>query len=289
MKSKVVCVYHKNCIDGTSSAAVLLMKHPDANLFSFNYKYSEEEFNSLLSVIDKDTVVYVLDFSFNIHDLNRLLDKSKKVIMIDHHISVKDKFDENFLSNRNLEFIYDTEHSGSSLTYKYFFGDKPNKIIEFVEDRDLWRWKFGDHTNHVNSYLFLFIDNPIKMKDIIENSNVEEILDKGKVINEYKSKLIESVLEKTKEVIIRIDSYNVRAYNTNLFQSEIGSVLCKKYDEVVCLFSFSYDYVILSFRGLEHHNPSALDLAKILGGGGHKNAAGATVSIKKFNDMIQVL
>lgn len=37
------------------------------------------------------------------------------------------------------------------------------------------------------------------MKDIIENSNVEEILDKGKVINEYKSKLIESVLEKNQK------------------------------------------------------------------------------------------
>lgn len=285
-RTNVLGVYHKNCIDGTASAAVLLMKYPNANVFSLSYKYSQIEFDTLLSYIDENTIVYVLDFSFDKNDLQLLMDKSKKVVLIDHHITSKEKFDNEFLSKDKFEFIFDIHHSGSMLTYKYFFPDKNNKIIEFIEDRDIWKWEFGKYTEYVNSYLFLFIENPKAMKQIIENVNIEEILEKGKSINEYKNKIINSILENNKEIHLSIGNYVVFSLNTNILQSEIGSILCEKYDKPVCIFNISSDNVILNFRSLEHHYPSALDLAKLVGGGGHKNAAGATVCISDFMKMI---
>lgn len=87
---------------------------------------------------------------------------------------------------------------------------------------------------------------------------------------------------------MKIGDYKVRAYNTGLFQSEIGNILSTKFDQAVCLFSINGDYVKLSFRSLDSHNPSALDLAKLLNGGGHRNAAGASVSITEFCSMLLI-
>jgi oligoribonuclease NrnB/cAMP/cGMP phosphodiesterase (DHH superfamily) len=65
-------------------------------------------------------------------------------------------------------------------------------------------------------------------------------------------------------------------------------LLATRYNEAVCLFSINGDYVKLSFRSLDNYNPSALDLAKLLNGGGHRNAAGASVSINEFCSMIMM-
>jgi len=98
---------------------------------------------------------------------------------------------------------------------------------------------------------------------------------------------LQNILDKSKEIFIYIGDYKVRAYNISSFQSELGNVLAKKYDETICLFGISDDNVFLSFRSLSHHTPSALDLAKTVGGGGHRDAAGAVVHIRKFFDMLQ--
>lgn len=283
----IACVYHKGCIDGTASAAVLLMKHPQARLFGFSHDYKEKDLNELLDSIDENTVVYLLDFSLrDVNDLSKLLEKAKKVIVIDHHISAKDKMEGNSIAHENLEFIFDNSRSGASLTYQYFFGNDKNRLIDLIEDRDLWKWELGESTEFANNYLFLFVDNPHAMKSIMESFNIEDILSRGKAISEYKNKLLQNILEKNKEVFIHIGDYKVRAYNTNLFQSELGNILAQKYDEPICLFGISSDNVFLSFRSLSHHTPSALDLARTVGGGGHRNAAGAVVNISKFFDML---
>ncbi|MEM4166810.1 MAG: DHHA1 domain-containing protein [Candidatus Bilamarchaeaceae archaeon] len=283
-----VCIYHKGCIDGTVAAAVLLMKYPQAKLFGFSHDYKQEDLNELLGCINKNTVVYFLDFfPRSVNDLLNLLEKAKKVVVIDHHISTKYKTEGNSIVHENLEFIFDNNRSGASLTYQYFFGNDKNKLIEFVEDRDLWRWKLGENTEFANNYLFLFVDNPHAMKGVIESCDIEDILSKGKVISEYKNKLLQNILDKSKEIFVYIGDYKVRAYNISSFQSELGNVLAKKYDEPICLFGISDDNVFLSFRSLSHHRPSALDLAKTVGGGGHRDAAGAVVHIRKFFDMLQ--
>ena len=71
-------------------------------------------------------------------------------------------------------------------------------------------------------------------------------------------------------------------------RSSIGQKLSKKHEETVCLYRISGDEVSMSFRGIEGSSPSSVELAEILGGGGHKNAAGAAVTLKEFLKMIVV-
>lgn len=285
---KTICIYHKNCTDGTTAAAVLLLKYPECKLYNLDHNYKSEDIDNILQDVDKDTTVFIVDFSLKENDLKRVVDTAGEVINIDHHISVKQMLEEFSKKYANFKFVFDNDSSGASLTYRYFFGSDIPKLIRYVEDKDIWRWEFGEETKDVNNYLFLFTNKPDKIKDLILSGELEEIIQKGKVISEYTNYLINGFVDKSKDLFIKIGDYKVRAYNAGLFQSEIGNILSSKFEQAVCLFSINGDYAKLSFRSLDGHNPSALDLAKLLGGGGHRNAAGASLSLTEFCNMLLI-
>ncbi|MFN3978216.1 MAG: DHH family phosphoesterase [Sulfurihydrogenibium azorense] len=284
---KTVCIYHKNCTDGTTAAAILLLKYPDCKAFALDHNYRDEEFQPILDEVDENTAVYIVDFSIKQPFLEKLVSKAKEVINIDHHISAKDMIEEFTKKYNNFKLVFDNDKSGASLTWKYLFGSNPPDIVKYVEDKDIWKWEFGDTTKYVNDYLFLYTNKPQELRQLLDK-DINEIIEKGKIINQYTTYLIDSFVEKSKDLFIQIGSYKVRAYNTGLFQSEIGNKLSTIYDQAVCLFSINGDYVKLSFRSLDHHNPSALDLAKMLNGGGHRNAAGASMNLKEFCNILLI-
>ena len=150
---KVVCIYHGNCTDGTTAAAVLLTKFPDCVLFPFEHGYKPEDFQEVVDKVDKNTVVYIVDFSLKEEDLKTLLSIAKKVVIIDHHIGVKGLLEKLSKEYENLEYVFDNHRSGASLTWIYFYG-KENipDLIKYVEDKDIWTWKYGEITKYVNTY-----------------------------------------------------------------------------------------------------------------------------------------
>ncbi len=284
---KIVCIYHKNCTDGTTAAAIVLKKYPDAVCIGLEHNFKEEDFENILNIIDNETVVYIVDFSLKPQFLEKVIKKAKEVINIDHHISAREILEKESEKFDNFKFVFDNNKSGASLTWQYLFGDNPPDLVKYVEDKDIWKWQYGDLTKYVNDYLFIFTNKPEKVKNLL-NEDISEIIEKGKIINMYSTYIINTFVEKAKDLYIRIGNYIIRAFNSGLFQSEIGNLLSTKYNEAVCLFSINGDFVKLSFRSLDNHNPSALDLAKLLNGGGHKNAAGASVSINEFCNMIVI-
>jgi len=282
---KIVCIYHKNCTDGTTSAAVLIKKFPDCKLFPLGHNYKEEEINQLLELTDNNTVVYVVDFSLKPKDLEKLLKKAKKVINIDHHIGVKEILEKFAQEYPNFEFIFDNNSSGASLTWKYFFGEPVPQLIKYVEDKDIWKWEFGENTKYVDAYLIMLTDKPQELKNLI-SENIDKIKEKGKLISEFIDYLIDKFVENVNPTYIKIDNCIVKAFNTGLFQSEIGNILSKKYNEPVALFSINGDFVKISFRSIEGQKLTALQLAKALGGGGHKHAAGAGICLTEFCNIV---
>ncbi len=287
MEDKILCIYHKNCTDGTTAAAVLLTKFPDCKLFPLDHNYKEEDIENLLNEIDKNTTVYIVDFSLREGDTEKILKKAKKVINIDHHIGVKERLEELAKKYPNFEFIFDNHRSGASLTWIYFYGkEKIPEIIKLVEDKDIWTWKYGEKTKYVNSYLTILTDKPEEIKELILRDDISKLIENGKIISQFTDYLINNFIEKVKEIEIKIGEYTVKGYNTGLFQSEIGNILSTNLKQAVALFSISGYTVKFSFRSTEGNKPTALELAQILGGGGHKHAAGAAVSLNEFCNMI---
>lgn len=282
MSKKIIGIYHKDCIDGTSAAAVLLRKFPDVSLFPLSHAYTKADIKPILEQAKNGAKIYTVDCGLGI---NELLENGHKVTVIDHHIGFKDMMQKIAENNPNAEYIFDNDKSGASLAWSYFFPDeKEPELIRYVEDADLWKWEYGDDTKYVNNYLVMFKDDPKTMLEILEG-DLSEIKEKGSIISQYADNEIE-LLIKTPSIKVKIDGHVVPAYNITTYQSACGNILSDKLGSVVAMFTVQGNNVNLSFRSKEHQSPTSLELAQALGGGGHKCASGADILLKDFLSMI---
>ena len=279
---KILAIYHKNCIDGTTAAAVMLRKFPQVVLFPLSNGYTAEDLDPVFLLIDNETEIYTVDCGSGVREL---LTKGFKVTTLDHHIGVKDSLNLLAKENPNFTYIFDNDRSGASLAWQYFFPDeKLPELIKFVEDSDLWKGQFGDETRYVNNYLWMFTNNPQGVLNIIEG-NLDEVKMKGEVISNYTNKEILELIE-LPSLNIKIGEYILPAYNITTHESACGNILSEKYNQTAVMYTIKGNVVKFSFRSKENQTPSALDLAKILGGSGHVNAAGARVILKEFISML---
>lgn len=279
---KVVVIYHKDCIDGTTAAAVVLRRFPEAKLFPLSHDPSVDDLEKVLAIIDSDTDIYTVDCGIGVQEI---LSRGFKVMTIDHHVGVKDSLDLLVKENTNFTYLFDNEKSGASLAWQYFFPDEElPEIIKLVEDSDLWKGQFGEDTKNVNNYLWLFINEPDKILQILEG-DLNEVKKQGKVISVYAEKEIMKLVE-IPAISLKIGEHIFPAYNITNHESACGNILSEKNNQTAVMFTIKGDVVKFSFRSKAGQNLSALDLAKILGGNGHVLAAGARVPLSEFMQMI---
>lgn len=281
---KTICVYHKDCVDGTTSAAILSKKFQKAELIPLQHGYSEQELKGIIDRTDKNTTVYFTDFSLRQGHHEKLLETGCKTIIIDHHAGANELLKS--VTHENFEYHFDNDESGATLTWITLFRTKPPEIVELVKDKDIWKWKHGDKTKYAGDYLFQYINQPERMLEIIE-TDIKLVLEKGKAISEYAEFLKKTLIDQTGEITLRVGKYAVEAWNVHLFHSEIGNIKAKELGRAVAMFYFVKKGVKVSFRSLDAHEPSAMELAQLLGGNGHRNAASAVVPVKEFFKLAQ--
>jgi oligoribonuclease NrnB/cAMP/cGMP phosphodiesterase (DHH superfamily) len=284
----IVGIYHADCKDGVTAAAVLLTRFPGIALFPLNHDYPSEALAPIKACVTANTTVYTLDCALGVKEL---LPKAKKVIVLDHHIGIKDEFEELATQNEKLTFIFDNDKSGASLAWSYFYGDAPMPdIIKYVEDNDLWRFRYGDKTK----YAILFLSEYTEPKQIeklftADSKMMERMFREGETIARHLDGRIEHAITSTPPVVIKVGPYEVDAYNTPEFMnSVIGNKISLRDGKAVALFTILSSTVKVSFRSKSGNKPDALALAKLLGGGGHENAAAAHVPLKNFFGSIKL-
>lgn len=286
--NKVIGIYHKDCIDGTTAAAVLLGKFPNIQFFPLKHGYTNETIDDLCTQVQKSTV-YIVDFSLREGHTEKLLECAEKIINIDHHIGIHEKLQNMDREFTNFNYVFDNDRSGASLVWIYFYGSENiPELILLVEDGDIGKWELGEKTNHSGGYLIPLVNKPKEVVKLFEKP-INEILAHGKKISSFIDHLIQTFIEHMEPVKLLIGGHKITAYNATYnverIRSNIGYLLVRKHNETIGLFRITGGKVNFSFRGLDNVNPSALELAKILGGGGHRNSAGAQVTSKTFSNM----
>lgn len=282
MHQKRIGIYHKNCTDGTTAGAVLLRKFPDIQLFPLVHSHTEEDLEHIHKIAGEESEIYFVDFATGVEEF---LDKKHNIFVLDHHFGAKERMEKLEKENPKLKYIFDNNKSGASLAWQYFFKDeKEPEIIKYVEDSDLWTGKY-EETKYVSNYLSMFSNNPEHVLELME-SDINEIKEKGKIISNYVDIQIERIVEKLQEIKLRIGEYEALAYNVTMYESAVGHKLSVLQNQAVAMFTISGNSVNFSFRGNDNNSPTALDLAKLLDGGGHKNASGATIYLEDFLKMI---
>lgn len=284
---KIIGIYHKNCLDGTTAAAVLLKRFPTVRLYSLVRWYTPEEFNLILQDVDKETTVYIVDFGLNKADAVKLAEQAREIINIDHHIGTKEEIEEFAKSRDNFTFVFDNDRAGGSLSWIHFFGkESMPKFVQLAEQIDLFKFSQDNEAHSLAANAVFLMNKPEVVKEFFD-TDITPLLEKGAAIQEFQNALVEEFLASAEPTMLSIGGKLVRAYNAPVFlRSEIGHRLSKQFSEAVVIFRFMGDGVRLSFRGNDTDNPSAMELAEALGGTGHRNAAGAFASIETFVGMV---
>ena len=308
---KHVIFAHSHCTDGLCAASIIkrainicLNTEDIVVIFA---RYGAEKKALEQAEIDDKTDVYIVDFSFSREDTLDIAKKCKNLVILDHHITAFEKLEGIEKESDNIEFFFDNNMSGATLVNGFVakrfldFGKSQeivNYVAELVEDRDLWNFKLKD-TKAFGEFVFSQIEpNDIDtFSEILFDSDMKKIksyVDLGNILDKNKKKQVNQRLEQMQtptvlEIPYPETSEQVQIIFVNETQSdlisELGNAICKKFKKPVCLYKIlSTGMVSLSFRSMDN----LTDMSKVavaLGGGGHRNACGAEMSLEDFKKL----
>ncbi len=279
----VVCFYHKDCVDGTTAAAVVLKKFPEASVFPVGFDSAEKDLELAKSLIATETLIFYVDNAIGLEKISEL---GNEVVVIDHHVSESEVVKSLVSSRENITYIFDEEESGASLTWKYFFTETAiPTVVLYTRDIDLHKNELLPQSNWAHLYISPYRNKPEVIVDLLVDDS-EDYLEVGKVLAEY----VDDEVARTiliSSISLRIADWTVPAYNITNHQSKAGLALVKNTGGAVILYTIFNDKVRLSIRSHSGHVPNALDIATVLGGGGHPYSAGAGVKRNHFFSLLQ--
>jgi uncharacterized protein len=290
-------LYHNNCPDGWCAAFIAKMRYQDAELIAMDYGADHAE---TLKRCEKRDVLMV-DFSLPTREENDLLAASTRSFQIyDHH-----KTAQAVLEGASYA-IFDMARSGAGLTWDNLYGEiklpiyrdgKPTgEVIEaadacprpwfvnYVEDRDLWNWKLPN-SRAICAYLGTLPFTIGAWEDLF-GINQEDALVLGEGALANIQHFVRETVKNARQG--RLAGYNINILNcTYLNCSEIGNELAKTADFSLTWFERKDDTVQFSLRSIGDRDVSRI--AKRFGGGGHKNAAGFELNIRRGRELIDAI
>lgn len=230
--------------------------------------------------------VAVTDFSFPAAQLQlgRLL--LQELVVLDHHVTAE----------RDLAgqpgCVFDMERSGAQLAWDYAFPGEPRPLaVEYVADRDLWRFELPE-SRAINfarqgypHTLEAFADFQTALEE-----RFEEVAIWGRAQMAYYDRLLDGLLAQRFAVQIQ-GRRGVMAVGDRVFRSDLGAALLSaepgaEFAAVVSpLISRAHLRWALSLRS-EDGRADVAEMAEVMGGGGHRNAAGAVLSDADFRALV---
>jgi oligoribonuclease NrnB/cAMP/cGMP phosphodiesterase (DHH superfamily) len=211
----------------------------------------------------------MIDFCYKKDVLREFQKKNKRVIVLDHHKSAKEDIEE------AGEYVFDVEHSGSVIAWKYFFGEKIKMptLLKYIEDTDLWRLKLSKSKEifaFISTLKFDFLVWDKEIKKFEDKEYRKKIIEKGKSIISYEESVINRLLPRAS--LVEFEGYKVLALNSPFLVSELGNRLANLKPPFAIVWAENKGRINVSLRSTKNFDVSLIALK--YGGGGHPNAAG---------------
>jgi oligoribonuclease NrnB/cAMP/cGMP phosphodiesterase (DHH superfamily) len=261
--SSVNCViYHADCTDGFGSAYAawkLLGNRAEYHACKHGTKPPDV----------KDKNVVILDFSFDNKTTKKMITDASNLLVIDHHKSAMVELHD--ISNT----IFDMNKSGATLAWEFFHpGKEAPKFIQYITDRDLWRWELPYSKEF--SAAFDMVPYDFEEFEKFEDDSVfDDAVKRGSYILAYSKTVVKKVCEKASAR--KIDGKDVLVVNSSHWMSEIGARLAPDCDfAVIWYYDHNDKRIKVSLRAF-HDRIDVSEVSKKYKGGGHKKAAGFTL------------
>lgn len=265
MSTGTIVFYHGSCPDGFGAAYAAWKKFGDAA----TYVPLTRGDDPLPDVTGKD--LYFLDFVYTKDVMDEIAAKANSLIALDHHIGVRD-VTESFPGS-----VFDNDRSGASLAWNYFHPDVPlPKLLQFVEDDDLFRFRLPD-TRAVISYVAIrpydFASWDALREDLDTADTADALLTKMRAYAEYFELLAEFAAEHAK--LVEFEGHRIYFATAHPFKpmkSLVGNLLARKQGPFALVVAAHPKGYGVSIRG-----DGTIDVSKIAqkyGGNGHKDSSG---------------
>lgn len=285
-------VFYHNDMDGECAGHVINSYDdwptPSASFQAMQYG---DEFP--FDEIKPDSRVYILDYSIEPAEMERLLKITENVIWIDHHKTAIEKyaeFPEEILGLRS------TEMAGCCLAYQWVWKnrspydrmlEKIPRYVKLVGDRDTWAFEYGDTTRHF--FAGMQAEDTFSRAPIWDELRWDEDLDtlnatikNGILIQRYK--------DRTRQAAVRengwwLEFHGYRCYAVN------GGRGSEPFEAVVpeAEIWIAFSYMPAGFWTVSLYSDK-VDVSEIAkqyefqgkGGGGHKGASGFQCAYPPF-------
>ena len=259
----ILVMYHGNCPDGMGGAYSAWKK------FGNTAEYKPLFRGDPLPDDLEGREIYLIDFSFPKETMFAMERKAKRLVVLDHHIGVKDDVE------ATREHVFDVNRSGAGIAWEYFHSNTPlPKFLAYIQEGDLWRFSLPN-AREVGAYvgtITLDLETYDRLVAKFEDEKkFKTIVERGKAYSEYSEFLCDGLMDMAEEV--EFEGYTVLAINSGrALHSLLGNILAKKHPP--------FSIVWYRFRGMWHFSlrgDGSVDLSAICkryGGGGHHSAAG---------------
>jgi len=267
MSRNPLIIYHDDCFDGF--AAAWIAQHTIAEECELlPAKYGDEPPDT------QDRMVYVLDFSYTREQMVLMHRRATLMIVLDHHKTAAE-------ACMGLDFCtFDMQRSGCGLAWNYFQGgERPPRWIQYIEDRDIWKFRYGEATRYFHAFLSS-MPMTINAWDTLTHRPLKNMLASGRDIYDYINTLIDKEARQARMIEFCGEPAVVLNF-TRANNSEMGHYLLTTHPKA----SFSITYYQVNDSSWRYDLRSGVKkqfdvgaLAKTFGGGGHAKAAGFTTS-----------
>lgn len=290
-------VTHKNCLDGCMSSLIVKKYLQSQNIdlkevIFFDACYGMDF--SLLPDMMFGKYVLVCDFSFDKPLFNKMIGATGgNILVLDHHKTAQ----KNLQDEPNIDFekriklkpyvLFDMNHSGAFLTWVYLFGfnDVPKAVL-YVEDNDIWTKKLPLTRQFTTSMYDMNFDHDLYEKLFNDNYLITDVFPKGDGMMLQIDKDLNYLMQSCIPRFIKTSDnryYFIACVNSVLHKSELGNNVVKSFKHSNMSMIYSHDMssnsTYISFRSIEEKSDTT-EVAKFLGGGGHRNASGANSNYK---------
>jgi oligoribonuclease NrnB/cAMP/cGMP phosphodiesterase (DHH superfamily) len=284
-----VCVYHGACDDGFAAAWAVWKRWPDCKFIPG--LYGKEPVPEQLS----DKRVLMVDFSYKREVLDALDCIVRDMTIIDHHKTAQadletfaifnpvsaDDIDEVLAATQPglgpIRAWFDMQQSGAMMAWKFTHpGALIPHFIELIQDRDLWKFEFGENTKQFSASLRTYPMEFEVWDRLIHKP--QSLINDGEAILRAHNANIEKFIKEVYDE--RIGDHVVPVVNVPYhYASDTAHAMLQAYPHApfaACWFHRGDGMIQYSLRS-EDSRVDVSEVAKQFGGGGHRNAAGYQV------------
>jgi oligoribonuclease NrnB/cAMP/cGMP phosphodiesterase (DHH superfamily) len=269
----ILVLYHDNCPDGFTAAwAVWRAVGEFAEYRGVNYGQPP--------VTSEDVAgrnVVLVDFTYPRAVLDEIAKHAATVRILDHHKTAQADLE----GWNGGHVTFDMDRSGAGIAWDYYHVDVPGggprpRLVDYVEDRDLWRWKLP-HSREVSEFMFA-MPRTFEAWDFAAREledNFDNVVSSGRILLQVKQERVKAMCKHVRWM--KFGEHAIPVVNASWDFSEIGEYLAEQYNGVGGYYLDRSDRRQWGFRSCNGLDVSAI--CKQFGGGGHAAAAGFTTAI----------